>query len=340
MKLKALGPGAMWDANLKSVVYHEADLDTREPDRRTAEVVKAVADSVTSMLLWTVDYPSANMSGKLPILDIETWCEETDRGTRTCYSFYMKPMANPVSIPASSAIPNATKYATYRQEVGRILRNTSIHLPWYHKAELLSSFSWRLKVSGYSEGFRSKVIAEGIAGYFNTLRRRLKDNLPLNRPMDVIRTQSKKRTKSQNNWFNSGESSYNSVLFVPATPHSALAKTLQKHESENNQGRKSRVKIIEKAGRSVKSLLAPNNPWSATKCGDEECFMCSTATGPLKLSCRVPGVLYTIVCVLCEEEGGKSAVYYGESGKNCYERGKKHLEQFKAGNASHCMTIH
>ena len=78
--------------------------------------------------------------------------------------------------------------------------------------------------------------------------------------MDVIRTQSKKRTKSQNNWFNSGESSYNSVLFVPATPHSALAKILQKHESENNQGRKSRVKIIEKAGRSVKSLLAPNNP--------------------------------------------------------------------------------
>ena len=252
----------------------------------------------------------------------------------------MKPMANPVSIPACSAISNATKYATYRQEVGRILRNTSVHLPWCHKAELLSSFSWRLKISGYPEGFRSKVIAEGIAGYFNTLRRRVKDNLPLNRPMDVIRSQSKKRTKSQSNWFNSRDSSYNSVLFVPATPHSALAKILQTHEAENNQGRMSRVKIIEKAGRSVKSLLAPNNPWSASKCGDKECFMCSTATGPLKLSCRVPGVLYTIVCVLCEESGGKSSVYYGESGKNCYERGKKHLEQFKAGNSSHCMTIH
>ena len=104
-----------------------------------------------------------------------------------------------------------------------------------------SSFSWRLKVSGYSEGFRSKVIAEGIAGYFNTLRRRLKDNFPLNRAMNVIRTQSKKRTKSQNNWFNSGEPLYNSVLFVLATPHTALAKILQKHEAENNQSRKSRV---------------------------------------------------------------------------------------------------
>ena len=79
--------------------------------------------------------------------EIETWCEETEEGTRTCYSFYRKPMANPVDIPAKSAVPDSIKYSTFRQEVGRILRNTSVHLPWCHKAALLSSFSWRLKVS-------------------------------------------------------------------------------------------------------------------------------------------------------------------------------------------------
>ena len=73
------------------------------------------------MLVWTVDYPSANSTGKLPILDIETWCEETEFGTRTSYSFYSKPMANPIVIPANSAIPDSTKLSTYRQEVGRIL---------------------------------------------------------------------------------------------------------------------------------------------------------------------------------------------------------------------------
>ena len=51
----------------------------------------------------------------------ETWVEETPEGSRTCYSFYQKPMANPVVIPALSAVPDSTKFATFRQEVGRIL---------------------------------------------------------------------------------------------------------------------------------------------------------------------------------------------------------------------------
>ena len=59
----------------------------------------------------------------------------------------------------------------------------------------------------------------------------------------------------------------------------------------------------------------------------------------MRVSCRVPGVVYSIICVLCEADG-KEAFYFGESGKNCYERGRKHLEQFNAGVQSHCMTIH
>ena len=43
-----------------------------------------------------------------------------------------------------------------------------------------------------------------------------------------------------------------------------------------------------------------------------------------------------INCNLCHG----MAIYYGESGKNCYSRGKKHLEDYKAGNSSNCMSIH
>ena len=189
LKLIALGPGAVWDAARKTIVYVEPDLDERQPDKRTAEVVKCIADSITSMLVWTVDYPSANPMRRLPILDIETWCEETMEGTRTCYSFYQKPMANPVVIPSVSAVPNSVRFSTFRQEVGRILRNTSAHLPWSHKATLLSSFSWRLKVSVYTSGFRS-----------------------------VIRSQ-KRNKKTVNNWFNfsSEAQTYDTVIFVPST---------------------------------------------------------------------------------------------------------------------------
>ena len=211
-----------------------------------------------------------------------------------------------------------------------------MHLPWSHKASLLTEFSWRLKVSGYSQGFRSKIISEGITGYLNTLIKRVKEDIPFNRSRELIRSQSKKRRVTSRNWFNSGDSTYSSVLYVPATPNSTLAKMLQKHEMDNNQGRNFRVKIVEKAGRSLKSILAPNYPWSFSKCEDLDCFPCSSSTGKIKVHCRTPGVVYNIICNLCHG----MAIYYGESGKNCYSRGKKHLEDYKAGNSSHCMSIH
>ena len=93
VKMVALDPGAVWDNSLGRVIYTDPELDDRQADRRTAEVVKSLADSVSSMLVWTADFPSAHQTGRLPILDIETWCEETSEGTLTCYSFYSKPMA-------------------------------------------------------------------------------------------------------------------------------------------------------------------------------------------------------------------------------------------------------
>ena len=44
--------------------------------------------------------------------------------------------------------------------------------------------------------------------------------------------------------------------------------------------------------------------------------MCSTNIGSLKVSCRIPVMVYLIVFTLCEEkEGRDAAVYYGDSGR-------------------------
>ena len=91
------------------------------------------------------------------------------------------------------------------------------------------------------------------------VKTRTETGTEINRPGDVIREQKKKTSK--NDWFNKGESFYDSVLFVPVTPHSTLAKLLQNHEKQNNQGRRSRIKIVEKAGISLKNVLAPIDPW-------------------------------------------------------------------------------
>ena len=84
------------------------------------------------------------------VLDIQVWVTETEKGTLTSYEFYRKPMANPISIPAESALSNNVKFSTYRQEVVRVLKNTAVHIPWSRKASLLSELSHRMQLAGYT----------------------------------------------------------------------------------------------------------------------------------------------------------------------------------------------
>ena len=256
-------------------------------------------------------------------------------GTLTNYEFYRKPMANYVAIPAQSALSNGVKFSTYRQEVVRVLKNTAIHLPWESKAELLSQLSRRMQIAGYGEGFRAKVISEGITGYAKKVLFSFRNNTPLNRPKQTI-TAKKKRKEDRLKCSHTVE--FQSVLFVPATANSSLAKMIRQCEENNSQGRKVRIKVVERSGRSVKNTLEPNYPWTPGACNDPDCFLCSTGTEH-RVSCRKPGVAYKISCKLCSQ-AGKSAIYEGESGKCLYERGKKHLSEFQAGLSSNSMVIH
>ena len=49
VKMVALDPGAVWDSSFGRITYVDPELDDRQADRRTAEVVKSLADSVSSM---------------------------------------------------------------------------------------------------------------------------------------------------------------------------------------------------------------------------------------------------------------------------------------------------
>ena len=311
------------------------------PDKRTALIVKEVADSITEMLKWTADFPSAHSNGRLPILDIETWCSESPDGTLTNYSFYMKPMANPVVIPAASAISSSVKFNTYREEAKRILRNTSCHLPWTHKAELLSGLSERMKHSGYNASFRSKIISEGLRGHMKKVIGSYQNNTPFNRTGRMIREAKSRNRIDDVNWFRAGDGStqFKTVLFVPTTPNSALAKLLRRHEEQNLQGRSSRIKIVEKAGRSIKQIMSSNYPWATRTCEDEDCFPCSTNDKKPSFSCRIPGAGYRIFCTICEQLGAP-AIYFGETGQNLFTRGGQHKKEFKQKLSTNGIVIH
>ena len=51
------------------------------------------------------------------------------------------------------------------QEVVRILRNTRTGLPWDIKVKHVTNFGERIRMSGYSEMYRFKIVKSGLRGY-------------------------------------------------------------------------------------------------------------------------------------------------------------------------------
>ena len=177
----------------------------------------------------------------------------------------------------------------------------------------------------------------GIKGFLNHLYRCEKEDRPVNQTRDLDVSRRKKRSV-QHDWFAKGEVKFDSVLFVPASHGSQLAKDIKDIEAANRQGRKTRIKIVELTGKTVRNSIAKNYPWRFEGCGSDECFHCTTNEDPT-ISCRTPGVGYTITCTICGV-GGVLAQYQGESGRNMFSRGKDHIREFKGRVSTNCMVIH
>ena len=143
-------------------------------------------------------------------------------------------------------------------------------------------------LSGYSEGFRVRAIEGGVKGYLNHCLRCQREGRPLNEPRDLDVSRRKTNTKKYD-WISSGQGSYETVLFVPATEGSKQMKNIKQMEEENRKGRRTRIKVVEMSGKTVRNTLARNYPWNAQSCKSEDCFLCTTNTNAT-VSCRKPGV--------------------------------------------------
>ena len=147
----------------------------------------------------------------------------------------------------------------------------------------------------------------------------------------------RRRDKAQRKegWFKN--SNHESVMFVPATPGSSLAKlynnTIMKHRTK--------IRVIEKSGTKVKNILQRNDPLSDKGCNDTTCFVCTTHVDDQKGNCRTSGVTYNITC----DNQECAFIYNGQSGKNVFSRGKEHMDEYnRKRNSSvlwsHCLEKH
>ena len=113
-------------------------------------------------------------------------------------------------------------------------------------------------------------------------------------------------------------------------------KELGELEKNSCSGRKVRFRFLERAGTTLKSKLQKSDPCRGDPCGEPNCFPCQGSKGG---NCRRKNVTYQIVCEECEK-GGVVAHYKGETSKNNYTRGSKHLEQLKGRSKDSVLWAH
>eukprot|EP00794_Sanderia_malayensis_P001936 gene1936-2201_t len=141
---------------------------------------------------------------------------------------------------------------------------------------------------------------------------------PLYRPFEWNREERDKAKKNRVlNWYKNGK--YDSVIFIQSTPGSELKRKYQNEIDRCGV----RIRVVEKAGRSLKSQLQRSVPFKEASCNRETCLICKTGG---RGSCSKDGINYEIACVGCEQQG-RDMKYHGESSKNGFTRGKQHLEE-------------
>ena len=133
-----------------------------------------------------------------------------------------------------------------------------------------------------------------------------------------------------------------SVLFVPKTQDSGLAKRLGEAEHMLSAVTKERVRVVERGGKAMLQLLHTNDPFAGAPCGRDTCIPCNNSEKEKKENCNKRGILYETFCTSCHEKAkiqkarGEKAttyVYVGKTHLAMADRGAKHLNDAERGMA-------
>ena len=289
-------------------------------------IVREVGNQIHPSIQLEMDCPSLHKDHKLPLLDIKVWIEKQLEGkdgencgegrgrkgqTQIMHEYYYKEVATKGVVDARSAMPWKDKRTVITQDILRILLRCSPDLPWSTTATHVNDYMKRLQFSHYDEKFREEVLRSALKAYDSIKEKDQNGEQPLYRPKNWQRTdRKKKRRGKKEDWYKKGGNK--SVIFVPSTPHSELKKRYEDAVRKT----KLKIKIVERSGKTIKSILQKSDPFEQPRCSKEEgCMVCRGGKG----NCRREGVTYKIRCSEC------SSVYVGETARTGHYRGQQHM---------------
>jgi hypothetical protein len=146
----------------------------------------------------------------------------------------------------------------------------------------------RLQTSGYHHSYRLEVLQGALATFKK--QEVLEDTgvRPINRP-DAWDRKERAISKllHKKNWFRKGEK--RTVLFVPATPGSALARSISQVLQKQSQGQDWGIRVVERGGRTLQSELQTPYPVPDRHYLAQDCMRCDSGSYG---QCRKTNVCY------------------------------------------------
>ena len=334
--LVAVDPGVRFDGEkLEKIEELVNDDEAIAEDERTLNLLKEIGGSIYKCVQFTIDCPSLQPGGMVPILDLKVYIEND----QIIHEYFEKPVACKVTIPHSSAHSTKMKMAVLVEEGMRRMRNHSRGLEWEKRRRVMAAYSQKLRRSGYPKTIRHQVIKTVCERWDRACQEEDQGTRPIHRPREWKERQRRlEKERKITKWHQTKPGQVSAPLILdPTAGNMAIEMREICCKFETMTGMKILVK--ERAGEKNKQI-AMAEPLKEKTCGRENCFPCSTGGG----NCEKNGIGYRVTCLTCLG-AGRSSQYEGESGRNGFTRGLEHLKAVRLKDEEnaiwkHCLVEH
>ena len=186
-----------------------------------------------------------------------------------------------------------------------------------------------LRISGYSERFRSELL-NGVLKRWDQVVSDVKNGTRvLHRSQELIRSQKSVRTgRTASTWFLKNETT--STVSVPITPSSHLRSQIQTILNGVRGPDGGRTKVLEESGTVIARMAPPTQPLGCqyrTKCLAQD-----------DTNCQVSGIIYKAKCTDCPDTVPN--VYIGTSGQSVHARSLSHAQSIKYKSSANSLYKH
>ena len=217
------------------------------------------------------------------------------------FKFYKKEVSCKKTVDQKSAMEEDTKMNILSNGLVRRLLNTQEKLGAKQGAEVIDQYAQELRNSNFSKEQTIRIICNGIKGYEGRKKKRAASGRLLRSTASGSKqTRIKTKLLGKSTWFKKSGSSSKSMYedgnkakqsrqegAAQKGAHRHKISSVVEHTKEGELARRMRelmkrlapmlgfsIKIVERTGKSLRSMFPLNNLWQGAKCGRTDCTTC------------------------------------------------------------------